>query len=170
MNNRASESAFATNNDEMSKANEMPKVNESSPSIAQADSKPSILILGLGDDASSTGEASLGTFDLKYGDLIDSLTNYHICRENTPEGLLKSLAEIKPMVILAVDTSLIAQRNLSVLNAVKEYTAAGGTVLFVAGFGDEWLISDKKGSWFKEQWGLQWSLSGYYHINVRLNK
>lgn len=152
---------------ELATNDEMPRATETTPNEAQADNKPCILILGFGGDGIS-GQGRLRIFTSSYGELIAYLTKYHLCYAETPDSALNFLSENRPVVILAVDQSLIAQKHSSVLNAVKEYTSDGGVVVFTASFGFNWTFDD--GNWFKEEWGLQWSLSSYFRTNFKLNK
>ncbi|TID27697.1 hypothetical protein E6O75_ATG00464 [Venturia nashicola] len=145
----------------------MPPISPHS-AIAQPDTKPCILILSFGDDGGASGEVSLSIFDLMYKDLITSLTEYHIHREHAPSGALKFLTETKPVVILAVDQSLVAPENSTVLHAVKEYTANGGVIVFTSDFGFGWKF--EKGAWFGEEWGLKWMLSGYFRTEFEVNR
>lgn len=141
----------------------MPRATDTTPDKVKADNKPCILVLGFGGDGIS-GQGRLRIFTSSYGELIASLTKYHLCYAETPDSALNFLSENRPVVILAVDRSLIAQKHSSALSAVKEYTNAGDVVVF----GFNWTFGDE--NWFKEDWGLQWSLSSYFRTNFKLNK
>ncbi|KAE9985193.1 hypothetical protein EG328_007733 [Venturia inaequalis] len=81
----------------------MPQPTDSVPGPAQADSKPNILILAIGDND------SLGIFQPMHGDFVDSPTNYHARRAETAESVPEFLSEnSRPLDTIAVDPGVAA--------------------------------------------------------------
>ena len=107
-----------------------------------------------------------------YSDLIESLSpTYRLQRARSRGAAQRYLSspENRPTAVLVVAPGVVKAANASVLNQLKEYVQAGGSVMFTACF-SSFIGPDDMDRLWQKNWELNWQVGDYHRTDVHLNR